>query len=76
MSRYQADNYKFNVATQAWTKLPSWEPGMYRLSFNLLPLVENRYILIVSEKYPFLFDTRTDKFIRLEQRGHTFLKGV
>ena len=76
MSRYQPENYKFNVATKAWTKLPNWEPGMYRLSFNLMPLVENRYILIVSEKFPFLFDTNTDKFIRLEQRGHTFLKGV
>ena len=60
MSMYQPKNYKFNIATNEWKEIPDWQPGLYRLSFNLLPLIENRYILIVSEKFPLLFDTYTD----------------
>ena len=70
MSHYQPKNFKYNIATGKWTELPNWDPDDYRLSFNLLPLIENRFILVVSEHSPRLFDTKSDKWIKLKQKGH------
>ena len=67
---YQDKNYKFDVASGEWTRLPDWKPSFCRLSFNLLPLLQNRFILVVSEYKPVLFDTQTDQFVRIKQSGH------
>ena len=45
MSHYTIENYRYDVATDTWAKLPDWSYDWCRLSFNLLPLVDNRFIL-------------------------------
>ena len=36
------------------------------MSFNVLPLLANRYILIVSQKDHVMLDTKTDQWINIE----------
>ena len=76
MSFYQPRNFKYDLASGNWTELPRWRPHDYRLSFNLLPLIDNRFILVVSEDRPRLLDTKTDTWITLTQKGHRDLSGV
>ena len=42
----------------------------------MLPLIDNRFILVVSEDRPRLLDTKTDTWIALTQKGHRDLSGV
>lgn len=56
-------NLKYDVATGTFKELPVWNSEQY--SFNLLPLNQNRYILVVSDQ-PYLFDTETEKWIELQ----------
>ena len=60
-------NFKFDVATSSWKVLPKWHEMDCRLSFNLLPLVQNRFILVVSENDPIMFDTQMEQWIKLTQ---------
>ena len=77
MSHYQPQNYKYNIGENKWTKIAKWEHGHYRLSFNLLPIIENRFILVISENKPCLMDTKTDQWIPLHQISLTNeLEGV
>lgn len=73
---YQPNNCKYDIAKNKWTTLEKWKPGEYRLSFNLIPLCNFKLILIVSKEKNYLFDTECDKFIRLQQDGHSELFGV
>lgn len=50
-----------------WINLPQWREEDTRMSFNLLPIVQNRYILVVSEHNPMMFDTWKKSWIRLTQ---------
>ena len=64
---YQRANFRYDIAANSWKRLDDWQNNHYRISFNLLPLVDNRFILVVSEKDPYLFDTQRDCWIRIEQ---------
>ena len=70
MSHYQPHNYKYDIAKNEWKEICRWGPDDYRLSFNLLPLIENRFIMVISQEKPYLMDTKTDKWVRLNQKGH------
>ena len=63
---YQRANFRYDIAANSWKRLDDWQNSHYRISFNLLPLVDNRFILVVSEKDPYLFDTQRDCWIRIE----------
>ena len=54
---YQDKNFKYDVDKNEWKEVMPWKIGYYRLSFNLLPLIENRFILVISHRKPVLFDT-------------------
>ena len=56
-------NYKYDVASRTFKETALWNSEQY--SFNLLPLNQNRYILVVSD-LPYLFDTETEKWIELQ----------
>ena len=71
--QYQEQNFKYDVAKDEWTSVMSWMPGYYEISFNLLPLLENRFILVIKRSKLVLFDTETDKFIKLQQHGNADL---
>ena len=76
MSFYQPKCFKYDVLSKNFTEIPEWPNNHYRLSFNLLPLIDNRFILIVSDSHPYMLDTKTDKWIQLSQKGHRDLHGV
>ena len=76
MSTFQPHNYKYDIEKDEWKEICRWIPGNYRLSFNLLPLIENRFIMVISQEKPYLLDTKTDKWVRLHQKGHLDLEGV
>ena len=75
-THYQPRCFKFDVQTQKFSEIEEWPLERNRYSFNLLPLINNRFILIVSENDPYLIDTKTDQWIQLSQTGHKDLKGV
>ena len=76
MSHYQRRNFKYELALDKWSELKPWEVREdYRLSFNLLPLIDNRFILVVSEDRPKLYDTQCNEWVNLEQTGQE-LRGV
>ena len=62
---YQTKNHKYDLATNTWTRLPDVNELEGIFSFNLLPLFENRFILVISEGRPShkLFDTLTDEWV-------------
>ena len=62
---FQPLNFKYDVAYDEWTQIRDWSHGNYRLSFNLLPIVANRIIMVVSGSRPIMYDTEEDEFIRL-----------
>ena len=75
--RYQDKNFKYDIEANKWKQLPnllqSWG---FRISFNLLPLCDFKFILIVSSRDSLLFDTQRDQFIVLEHHGDIEPQGV
>ena len=58
---YQPQCFKYDVARNAWSSIDDLEG--FRLSFNLLPLINNRYILLISQEDHLMLDTKTDRWI-------------
>ena len=56
--------FKYNIAKDKWTALPELED--FRMSYNLLPLLEHRYILLVSQAPCVMLDTHRDTWIKVE----------
>lgn len=63
---HQSRHLKYDVDSGEWTRLPDWPADQY--SFNLIPLMQNRYILVVSDM-PVLYDTERDEWIEISIDG-------
>ena len=51
---FQEKNFKYDIATGQWQQVPDMPSMLF--SFNLIPLINYRYILVVAHE-PLLFDT-------------------
>ena len=63
MHSFSRKSYKYDIATDSWNGLPDIPSDVF--SFNLLPLVNNRYILIVSDAMKLMFDTKRETWITI-----------
>ena len=52
---YQPKCFKYDVARNTWTNIMDLDG--FRLSFNLLPLINNRFILLISQEDHLMLDT-------------------
>ena len=48
MGLYQTKNFKYDINSDTFTEVEQYGQNDYRISFNLLPLISNRFILFVS----------------------------
>ena len=62
---FQTANYRYDIASGEWHELPDMPIDAF--SFNLIPLDENRYILLVCD-HSILFDTEEEVWIVLAQK--------
>ena len=76
MMFFQPKNFKYNVALDKYDALPDWPEDMYRISFNLLPILNNELILVISQDKHLLFDVGSEKFIPVVKKGHKQCLGV
>ena len=60
---FQEKNYKYDIATGQWQQVPDMPSMLF--SFNLIPLINYRYILVVAHE-PLLFDTETDSWVPMK----------
>ena len=64
------------MALDKYDPLPDWPEDMYRISFNLLPILNNELILIISQDKHLLFDVGSERFIPVAKKGHKQCLGV
>ena len=58
---YQPINFKYDIGRNEWSTIVEWE--QFHLSFNLLPLINDRYILVISQRDHVIYDIKADAWI-------------
>ena len=58
---YQPINFKYDIVRNEWSTIVEWEE--FHLSFNLLPLINDRYILVISQRDHVIYDIKADAWI-------------
>lgn len=61
----QYECFKYDLATNKWHTLPDILDNSKRISFNMLPLLDDRYILFVHSREHLIFDTLTNTWIKV-----------
>ena len=60
----------YDIARDEWSSLPEHEN--FKMSFNLMPLLANRYILVVSQKESVMLDTKKNAWVKVEMSSEYY----